>query len=216
MRHDGRVSDDRPDDPTTETSATPEPSEAADGQVSDAGSAVLRPAAPLRTRLLVAIAAVILLFDLITKIVVVHFVKPGNPIEIIGDVVTLRLVRNPGAAFSMATGMTWLLTLVAVAVVIGVVKIGRTLRSPWWALGLGLVLGGALGNLIDRFFRAPGPFQGHVVDFVSVGWWPVFNVADSSIVCGAILLVALSLFGFEPNGERVTKSTSDAPQKADS
>lgn len=184
--------------------------------MSDAGSAVLRPAAPLRTRLLVAIAAVILLFDLITKIVVVHFVKPGNPIEIIGDVVTLRLVRNPGAAFSMATGMTWLLTLVAVAVVIGVVKIGRTLRSPWWALGLGLVLGGALGNLIDRFFRAPGPFQGHVVDFVSVGWWPVFNVADSSIVCGAILLVALSLFGFEPNGERVTKSTSDAPQKADS
>ncbi|MGB6277721.1 MAG: signal peptidase II, partial [Rhodococcus sp. (in: high G+C Gram-positive bacteria)] len=92
---------------------------------------------------------------------------------------------------------------------------GRTLRSPWWALGLGLVLGGALGNLIDRFFRAPGPFQGHVVDFVSVGWWPVFNVADSSIVCGAILLVVLSLFGFEPNGERVTKSSSDAAGEAD-
>ncbi|MEW2018588.1 MULTISPECIES: signal peptidase II [unclassified Rhodococcus (in: high G+C Gram-positive bacteria)] len=170
---------------------------------------------PLKTRLLIAIAAVILLFDLVTKIVVVHYVKPGNPIAIVGDVVTLRLVRNPGAAFSMATGMTWLLTVVAVAVVIGVIKIGRTLRSPWWALGLGLVLGGALGNLIDRFFRAPGPFQGHVVDFVSVGWWPVFNVADSSIVCGAILLVVLSLFGFEPNGERVTKSSSDAAGEAD-
>ncbi|MEH6795077.1 MAG: signal peptidase II [Rhodococcus sp. (in: high G+C Gram-positive bacteria)] len=170
---------------------------------------------PLKTRLLIVIAAVILVFDLVTKIVVVHYVKPGNPIEVFGDVVTLRLVRNPGAAFSMATGMTWLLTVVAVAVVVGVIKIGQTLRSPWWALGLGLVLGGALGNLIDRFFRAPGPFQGHVVDFVSVGWWPVFNVADSSIVCGAILLVVLSLFGFEPNGERVTKSSSDAAGEAD-
>ncbi|CCQ16194.1 Lipoprotein signal peptidase 1 [Rhodococcus sp. AW25M09] len=209
------MSEDRADDPPTETSSVPAPNETADSQVNDTDSAVDRPVEPLKTRLLIAIAAVILLFDLLTKILVVHFVKPGNPIEIFGDVVTLRLVRNPGAAFSMATGMTWLLTVVAVAVVIGVIKIGRTLRSPWWALGLGLVLGGALGNLIDRFFRAPGPFQGHVVDFVSVGWWPVFNVADSSIVCGAILLVALSLFGFEPNGERVTKSASGAVGEAD-
>ncbi|WP_373453565.1 MULTISPECIES: signal peptidase II [unclassified Rhodococcus (in: high G+C Gram-positive bacteria)] len=215
MRHDGQVSEDRADDPPAETSSVPAPNETADSQVTDTDSAVNRFPKPLRTRLLVAIAAVILLFDLVTKIVVVHYVKPGNPISIVGDVVTLRLVRNPGAAFSMATGMTWLLTVVAVAVVIGVIKIGRTLRSPWWALGLGLVLGGALGNLIDRFFRAPGPFQGHVVDFVSVGWWPVFNVADSSIVCGAILLVVLSLFGFEPNGERVTKSNSDAAGEAD-
>lgn len=215
MRHDGQVSEDRADDPPAETSSVPAPNETADSQVTDTDSAVNRLPKPLRTRLLVAIAAVILLFDLVTKIVVVHYVKPGNPISIVGDVVTLRLVRNPGAAFSMATGMTWLLTVVAVAVVIGVIKIGRTLRSPWWALGLGLVLGGALGNLIDRFFRAPGPFQGHVVDFVSVGWWPVFNVADSSIVCGAILLVVLSLFGFEPNGERVTKSNSDAAGESD-
>lgn len=209
------MSEDRADDPPAETSSVPAPNETADSQVTDTDSAGNRLPKPLKTRLLIAIAAVILLFDLVTKIVVVHYVKPGNPIAIVGDVVTLRLVRNPGAAFSMATGMTWLLTVVAVAVVIGVIKIGRTLRSPWWALGLGLVLGGALGNLIDRFFRAPGPFQGHVVDFVSVGWWPVFNVADSSIVCGAILLVVLSLFGFEPNGERVTKSSSDAAGEAD-
>ncbi|WP_442972704.1 signal peptidase II [Rhodococcus sp. G-MC3] len=165
---------------------------------------------PLRTRLLVLIALVILALDLITKIAVVQWIAPGKPVEIIGDVVTLRLVRNPGAAFSMATGMTWLLTIVAVCVVIAVIRISRTLRSPWWALGLGLVLGGALGNLIDRFFRAPGPLQGHVVDFVSVGWWPVFNVADSSIVCGAILLVVLSLFGFEPNGQRTHSKKADA------
>ncbi|EME21742.1 lipoprotein signal peptidase [Rhodococcus triatomae BKS 15-14] len=157
---------------------------------------------PTRMRMLVVIAATVLALDLATKVAAVHFIEPGNPIRVIGDVVTLKLIRNPGAAFSMATGMTWLLTLVAIAVVIGVIKIGRTLRSPWWALGLGLVLGGALGNLIDRMFRAPGPLQGHVVDFVSVGWWPVFNVADSGVVCGAILLVALTLVGLNPDGSR--------------
>ncbi|MFW0873394.1 signal peptidase II [Rhodococcoides corynebacterioides] len=157
---------------------------------------------PLRTRRLLTVAAVVLAADLLTKIAAVAFVEPGRPVSIVGDTVELVLYRNPGAAFSLATGMTWVLTLVAVAVVIGVIRIGRTLRSPWWALGLGLILGGALGNLVDRFFRSPGPLQGHVVDFVSVGWWPVFNVADSSIVCGAVLLVALSLFGVEPDGSR--------------
>ncbi|MCD7049826.1 signal peptidase II [Prescottella equi] len=156
-------------------------------------------------RMLVVIAVVVLALDLLTKVLAVALIDPRDPVRIIGDTVTLTLIRNPGAAFSMATGMTWLLTLVAVGVVIGVIRIGRTLRSPWWALGLGLVLGGALGNLIDRIFRSPGPLQGHVVDFVSVGWWPVFNVADSSIVCGAVLLVALTLFGIEPSGDKVSR-----------
>lgn len=155
-----------------------------------------------RRLLLFVIAGAVLAADLLTKILAVANIEPGRPVWLIGDIVSLRLVRNPGAAFSMATGMTWLLTLVAVGVVIGVVRIGRTLRSPWWALGLGLVLGGALGNLVDRFFRAPGVMQGHVVDFVSVGWWPVFNVADSGIVCGAILLVVLTVIGLEPDGTR--------------
>ncbi|WP_308014676.1 MULTISPECIES: signal peptidase II [unclassified Rhodococcus (in: high G+C Gram-positive bacteria)] len=162
-----------------------------------------------RTRRLFAVAAVVLALDLLTKIVAVAVIEPGRPIEIIGDTVTLRMVRNAGAAFSMATGMTWLLTLVAVAVVVGVIRIGRTLRSGWWAVGLGLVLGGALGNLIDRFFRSPGPLQGHVVDFVSIGWWPVFNVADSAIVCGAVLLVIITLFGIEPDGTRRTDDKND-------
>ena len=164
--------------------------------------------------LLGGVAVVIFVFDLVTKVLAVEFIDPGNPIEIIGDTVTLTLIRNPGAAFSMATGMTWLLTLVAVGVVIGVIRIGRTLSSPWWAWGLGLVLGGALGNLVDRIFRSPGPLQGHVVDFVSVGWWPVFNVADSAIVCGAILLVALTLFGIEPSGPTSAK-TPETPGKGD-
>lgn len=174
-----------------------------------------------RLRLLLAVAATLFALDLVTKVIVVARIRPGEPVSIIGDVVELVLVRNPGAAFSMATGMTWLLTLIATAVVIGVLRIGRTLRSTLWAIGLGGVLGGALGNLMDRLFRAPGPLQGHVVDFVSVGWWPVFNVADSSIVCGAILLVTLTVFGFEPDGtrykdkEKTAPTTDPAPSPAD-
>lgn len=160
------------------------------------------PAGRSRLPYLLLVACAIYIADLVTKVLAVEFIDPSAPISIVGDTVTLTLVRNPGAAFSMATGMTWLLSLVAIAVVIGVIRIGRTLRSTWWVLGLGLVLGGALGNLTDRVFRSPGPLQGHVVDFVSVGWWPVFNVADSAVVCGAILLVALTLFGFEPDGTR--------------
>lgn len=167
---------------------------------------------PQRLRTLLIIAAVLLGLDLLTKCLVVANLTPGEPVSIIGDFARFSLVRNPGAAFSMATGMTWLLTLVAAAVVIGVVRIGRTLRSLWWAIGLGMVLGGALGNLVDRLFRAPGPLQGHVVDFIAIGWWPVFNVADSSIVCGAILLVVLTVFGFEPNG---TRTGRDEPGTAD-
>ncbi|MGV9925914.1 signal peptidase II [Nocardia rhamnosiphila] len=174
-----------------------------------------------RLRLLLAVAATLFALDLVTKIIVVARIRPGEPVSIIGDFVELVLVRNPGAAFSMATGMTWLLTLIATAVVIGVLRIGRTLRSTLWAIGLGGVLGGALGNLMDRLFRAPGPLQGHVVDFVSVGWWPVFNVADSSIVCGAILLVTLTVFGFEPDGtrykdkEKAASTTDSAPAPPD-
>ena len=79
----------------------------------------------------------------------------------------------------------------------GIAWMGRRLVSPWWTLGLGMILGGALGNLGDRFFRAPGGMSGHVVDFLSIGWWPVFNVADPAVVGGAALLVGLSVFGFD-------------------
>ncbi|WP_280364424.1 signal peptidase II [Nocardia wallacei] len=174
-----------------------------------AATAVPAPARRLPALLLVA--AVIFALDLGTKALVVAKMTPGEPISVIGEVVRLTLVRNAGAAFSMATGMTWLLTLVAAGVVIGVIRIGRSLRSLGWTIGLGLVLGGAFGNLVDRLFRAPGPLQGHVVDFISVTkWWPVFNVADSAIVCGAILLVALTLFGFEPDGTRARHSDGKA------
>ena len=155
---------------------------------------------PRRLLLLVVMAVVTLVADLATKITVVATLHDGQRVPVLGDGVALTLVRNPGAAFSLATGLTWVLTLVAVAVVVGIVRYARRLRSPGWAVALGLVLGGAVGNLMDRFFRGPGPFEGHVVDFVSIGWWPVFNVADSSICLGGAVLVVLALWGREIDG----------------
>lgn len=150
-----------------------------------------------RLRLLLSVAAVVLTLDIVTKVLAVKLLLPGQPVSIIGDTVNWTLVRNSGAAFSMATGYTWVLTLIATGVVVGIFWMGRRLVSSWWALGLGMILGGAVGNLVDRFFRAPAPLRGHVVDFLSIGWWPVFNFADSSVVGGAILLVVLSIFGFD-------------------
>ncbi len=155
------------------------------------------PAPRRRLRLLLLVAAVVLALDIVTKVIAVKLLIPGQPVPIIGDTVTWTLVRNSGAAFSMATGYTWMLTVIATGVVVGIFWMGRRLVSPWWAIGLGMILGGAMGNLVDRFFRSPGPLQGHVVDFLSIGWWPVFNVADPSVVGGAILLVTLSALGFD-------------------
>ena len=172
------------------------------------------PAVPRRRQpLLLSVAAVVLALDIVTKVLAVKLLTPGQPVPIIGDTVTWTLVRNSGAAFSMATGYTWMLTLIASAVVVGIVWMGRRLVSTWWAIGLGMILGGAMGNLVDRFFRAPGPLRGHVVDFLSIGWWPVFNVADPSVVGGAILLVTLSALGFD--FDTVGRRTSDDEQSDD-
>ncbi|BBY20953.1 lipoprotein signal peptidase [Mycobacterium stomatepiae] len=173
--------------------------------------------APRRLRLLVSVAAVVLALDVITKVLAVRLLPPGQPVSIIGDTVTWTLVRNSGAAFSMATGYTWVLTLIATGVVAGIFWMGRRLVSPWWAVGLGMILGGATGNLVDRFFRAPGPLRGHVVDFLSIGWWPVFNVADPAVVGGAILLVVLSVFGFDFDtvGRRKPGENTEGRDQAD-
>ncbi len=172
---------------------------------------------PRRLRLLLSVAGVVLALDVVTKVLAVKLLPPGQPVSIIGDTVTWTLMRNSGAAFSMATGYTWVLTLIATGVVVGIFWMGRRLVSPWWAVGLGMILGGAMGNLVDRFFRAPGPLRGHVVDFLSVGWWPVFNVADPSVVGGAILLVVLSIFGFDFDtvGRRKSDEDTVGRRKAD-
>jgi signal peptidase II len=176
------------------------------------------PAAP-KVRLLSLIAVLVLAADLVTKVVAVAQLDGREPVKLLDGLVYLQLVRNPGAAFSLATGYTWLLTIVAVAVVVVIVRVARRLRSTGWAVALGLVLGGALGNLTDRIFRAPGPLQGHVVDMVSLfapdgRVWPVFNVADSSIVSGGVLLVLLALLGRELDGTR-TRDRAKADEGAD-
>ena len=166
-----------------------------------------------RVLLLGGIAALVLVADVLTKIAAVARLEGREPVELLGGAVYLVLVRNPGAAFSLATGYTWVLSLVAVAVVVVIARIARRLRSTGWAVALGLVLGGALGNLADRVFRAPGPLRGHVVDVVSLfapdgSVWPVFNLADSSIVSGGVLLVLLALTGRELDG---TRSVREVP-----
>ena len=169
-----------------------------------------------RVLLLGGIAALVLTADVLTKVASVARLEERPPLELLGGAVYLVLVRNPGAAFSLATGYTWVLSLVAVAVVVVIARIARRLRSTGWAIALGLVLGGALGNLVDRIFRAPGPLQGHVVDIIALAdpvhpIWPVFNLADSSIVSGGALLVLLALTGRELDG---TRSVRDAPTPA--
>ncbi|WP_298446720.1 signal peptidase II [Gordonia sp. (in: high G+C Gram-positive bacteria)] len=155
---------------------------------------------------LAAVAVLVYLADLGTKTLAVRHLDPDEPTRVIGDFFRLTLLRNSGAAFSMATGYTWILTIIALAVVITIIRFSRRLGSAGWAIGLGLILGGALGNLTDRFFREPGPLRGHVVDFLSFGFswgrWPVFNVADSAVVCGAVLLVALTVLGYDYDGSR--------------
>jgi signal peptidase II len=180
---------------------------------------IVEPALPKRRIGLVFLVAVLAFAaDLVTKIIVVSTLERHEPIPVLGGLVYFQLVRNGGAAFSIATGMTWILAIIAAAVVIAIIWLAGRLRSVGWAIGLGLVLAGAFGNLVDRIFRAPSPFQGHVVDFVSVfapngEAWPIFNVADSCICVGGVLIVLLSLLGKEYDG-RSTKD-SQKPVKAE-
>lgn len=165
------------------------------------------PRTPWRTALLVAIALAIVALDVVTKALVVANVAPGENVRILGGAVYLTQIRNAGAAFNMATGMTWLLAVIAIAVVVFIIRMAPKLRSTPWAICLALILGGAIGNLIDRIFRAPGVMRGHVVDFVSLfgpdaKYFPAFNAADSAISIGGVLLVVLALAGFDFDGTR--------------
>ena len=118
-----------------------------------------------------------------------------GPINLAGTWLRLIYVENTGAAFSLGTGFTWIFSLIAVIVIIVIIRAATRLGSIWWAVALGGLLGGATGNLIDRLTRAPGVGRGYVVDFIQLPYWPVFNVADMCVVCSAILMVALTLFG---------------------
>jgi signal peptidase II len=138
-----------------------------------------------------AIAAIVAV-DQLTKAWAVAALSDG-PVHVIGDTVEFELTRNGGGAFSRFQGMTPVLAVGAIVVTFVLFRVLRGMTDSVLVIALTLVLGGALGNLVDRFVRAPGFLRGHVVDFVSVGWWPVFNVADSCVTIGAVLLIVRSL-----------------------
>jgi signal peptidase II len=167
--------------------------------------------APYRHRrvgLLLGVAVVVITADLVSKVLVVANIPQQTYVHVIGNVFMLTQVRNGGAAFNLGgTSITIVFTLIAAGVVTYILRAASSLRSTGWAITLGLLLGGATGNLIDRIFRAPGPFRGDVVDWIEVTrYWPVFNVADSCIVCAGILVVLLALRGIRLDGTRTVRT----------
>lgn len=189
---------------------------------SPAGGAMKQPGLPKRRiGLLFAVAILAYAIDLVTKIIATATLEGESPIRILGGAVYLQLVRNPYAAFGMDFGGTWILAIVAMIVVGVIIWFSRKLRSAGWAVGLGLVLAGALGNLTDRIFRAPGALHGHVVDFISVfqpngDFFPVFNAADSAISVGAVLIVLLSLLGRDYDGStNASRKAAEAAEDAE-
>jgi signal peptidase II len=149
-------------------------------------------------RRLYFVAALIWGLDLSTKIWAVNNLSARNPVEILGSFFQLTLIRNPGAAFSFATGATVVFTAIAVAAVIVIVYYSSKITSMGWASTLGLLLGGVLGNLTDRLFRSPGFFKGEVIDWLEITNWPVFNLADSAIVVAAFLAILLTIRNVGP------------------
>ncbi|GIG66072.1 signal peptidase II [Phytomonospora endophytica] len=154
--------------------------------------------------------------DVITKTIAVSSLQGREPVELLGGLIYFDLIRNGGAAWGMGSEYTWVLSIVAICVSVGIAAFVWRVKSAPWAVAFGLIFGGALGNIVDRVFRAPAAFHGHVVDFISPfepggQAYPVFNLADSSLVIGVCLVVLLELTGRRMDGTRYSK---DAGKKA--
>lgn len=170
-----------------------------------AGEAPAEPAAAGRGKRKLAILFAVALFayalDLGTKLLVVAKLEPsGETINVIGELLQFRAIRNAGAAFGIGEAYTIVFTIIASSVIVVIARLARKLYSMPWAIALGMLLGGALGNLTDRIFRTPGFLEGAVVDFIAPANFAVFNLADSAVVCGGILIVILSFRGLDPDG----------------
>lgn len=177
-------------------------SSARDGGVAPDGDEASAPGRSARWPLLLGVAAVVLALDQLTKAWVVDALSDGHTVDLVGSL-RLRLTVNHGSAFSLADGRGPLISLLALVVVAVLLRTGRHATRAPMAVALGLVLGGAFGNLVDRAFRAGDGFLGGgVVDFVDLQWWPVFNLADSAIVVGAVVLFVLQWREGEPSASR--------------
>ena len=149
---------------------------------------------------LYTIAWAIWLLDFATKSWALNSLDSRNPVKLLGDFLQLTLLKNSGAAFSFAQGATVIFTIFAILVVAAISYYSIKITSFGWSIVLGLALGGILGNLTDRIFRSPGFFTGHVIDWIQLPNWPVFNLADSAIVVAASIAVILSLRNISPMG----------------
>jgi signal peptidase II len=169
---------------------------------------------------LVGIAVLVVGLDSLFKQLVLTNLGGRDPVRVLGGLAYLDVTRNSGAAFSLGTGVTFVFPLVTVVVVGWIAWMATRLRSVPWAIALGLVVGGALGNLVDRVFRAPGFLVGHVVDYVSLfgpngEHFAIFNLADSSLTCGVILAVLLELSGRRRDGTRSRPGRKPAPTETE-
>ena len=163
---------------------------------------------------LLAVALAVVVIDRVTKIWAVDALSDGEVIVLFDPWMQLRLVYNPGAAFGFAGGYTVVISLIAFGVAFAILRLSRRLRNVWWAIALGGILGGALGNLIDRMTQPPGIFQGYVIDFVEWPGFPVWNLADAAIVGSVALVFVLSLRDVpydQPRHADAGSTTDDGP-----
>jgi signal peptidase II len=176
----------------------------ADAGTTDAGGASAgRPPRSWRLAALFgAVGLLVLGLDQLTKALALHHLTPGEPVNVVGSLLKFNLIRNPGAAFSLGTSYTPVISAVQIIVAVGVVWLSRRLGSIGWAVAFGFLFGGAVGNITDRIFREPSPFHGHVVDFLQTPHWAIFNVADMAVTSAAILLVIQTLRGVKLDGTK--------------
>jgi signal peptidase II len=172
------------------------------------------------------VAAVVLAVDIISKTIVVatlsdrHCLVGGHvpspaPVRLLGGVLTLCESRNPGAAFGIGGASTTIVfSAIALGVIAFIIRTSRQIYSLPWAVALGLLLGGAMGNLTDRIFRSPGPLRGWVVDWIQLPHWPVFNLADSAITCGVVLFVLLAARGHRLDGTKHPAAERSARERS--
>ncbi|MQA96476.1 MAG: signal peptidase II [Streptosporangiales bacterium] len=159
---------------------------------------------------MLVLAAVVLLADQASKLWAVSALSGGERVTVIPGLIRLRLLYNPGAAFSIGEGATWVFTIASAATVVGILYAARRLRSPAWTVVLGALLGGAFSHLLDRLFRPPAFARGHVVDFIDYGGLFVGNVADIALTCGCVLLALLTLRGV-PLGDGSGDGSGEEP-----
>ncbi|WP_120954857.1 signal peptidase II [Arthrobacter oryzae] len=168
------------------------------------------PVRPRRAAMFVlfsAIAVFAYALDQLTKLWVTSTMTEGERIPVLPPLLHWFYIRNSGAAFSIGENVTWVFTIIMVAVSVAILLQLRRLGSLWWALALGLLLGGALGNLTDRLFREPSFAMGHVVDFIQLPNFAIFNIADSAVVSAVVIICLLTLRGISLDGSRHTKET---------